>query len=235
MVRVFEASDEFISNHLRSCREGRTRHTPHATRHTPHAMPAPASPLRFGCPDPAARFSPPLFAGAWPEELSRCETRRSEAVRHAQQLPPPTHSHAHTPPHTHTTAHALPHTDARSAVRKCVHDGRLTSGPATYADSDAITQLSEPTAPAHTPHLVWPNPNPPHTAPAPARTQLTAHSAHSARSPAPPRPAPSVASGNRPRHSCGRRCYLARRCGASRIILSCRHTLGAFSLESGRT
>ena len=141
----------------------------------------------------------------------------------------------HTPPHTHTTAHALPHTDARSAVRKCVHDGRLTSGPATYADSDAITQLSEPTAPAHTPHLVWPNPNPPHTAPAPARTQLTAPSARSARSPAPPRPAPSVASGNRPRHPCGRRCYLARRCGASRIILSCRHTLGAFSLESGRT
>ena len=208
-----------------------TRHTPHATRHTP----CPHQPALSGS---VAQTQPP-------DSLHLCLQAHGLRSSHAARLDAPRRydtpsssphprTATHTHHRTHTTAHAPPHTDARSAVRKCVHDGRLTSGPATYADSDAITQLSEPTAPAHTPHLVWPNPNPnpPHTAPAPARTQLTAHSA---RSPAPPRPAPSVASGNRPRHPCGRRCYLARRCGASRIILSCRHTHGAFSLESGRT
>ena len=162
LVRVFEASDEFISNHLRSNRERSTHHP------RMHARPFPACDLRLGCPDRPSR-SPPPSAGVRPQltptlrHVARRTTSRGGAVRYGTpRSSPHPHTLTHTYPHKHTRTHAhrTPHTartaprtdtDTRSAVRKCVHDGRLTSGPATYADSDAITQLSEPTrTPPHT-------------------------------------------------------------------------------------
>ena len=88
------------------------------------------------------------------------------AIRYAPRLASAAHP---LPPHA-------PAHDTRTAVRRFVHDGRLILAQPFSADSDAITQLSEPT-------------RPPPTRPDPLRT-------------ARPHPlAPSEASGSRPHPS----------------------------------
>ena len=100
LVRVFEASDEFISNHLRSCREGRTRYAPHATRHAPmrHARTSQPSQVRLSRPSHRILSTCLQAHGLRSARAGRGDRR--EAVRYAEQLPLPTHT-----PRTHTTAH----------------------------------------------------------------------------------------------------------------------------------